>query len=353
MAEQKVSAQQRAMMFATATRQYYQTLPTEQVKEEGSTIEFRLPKARLLSRIFLHVKAVATLKSNGASIERDAMSPYKILRRITLDLNNGFSPYIVSGQELYMYNVLRQNPEVLLPGISKQSTNYVENVASTTGKDGSIEFTLPIPVALNERDPVGMVLLQNMESNVTLTIDVDKLANAYNLNATNQDRVDFKSMKVTPMLETFSVPPDPVAFPDISVLKLVQSKRDTFTGGGQSTFELDTGNIYRKILFYVKDKDGNPMSPEDFQGNIELVFNQADTPYSVPASVLTHINHLNLGHPLPKGMYCFDFSNQGVPNLGGFRDYIDTERLTVFWLRFASQKAGDITIVSEKLSRLR
>ncbi|MEB9519529.1 cytoplasmic protein, partial [Bacillus cereus] len=97
-----------------------------------------------------------------------------------------------------MYNVLRNHPDVLLPGANKQYLNYVENVATTAGKDNEIQFTIPIPVSLNERDPVGMVMLQNNTANVNLSIAVDQLANAYKLNPSNNDQVIFKSMSITP-----------------------------------------------------------------------------------------------------------------------------------------------------------
>ncbi|MCU5568097.1 cytoplasmic protein [Bacillus paranthracis] len=354
MAQQKeqYSPQQRAMIWATSTRQYQQTLPTQVVTQEGMTLDFTLPKARLLTKIWLHVKAVATLKSSSGNIQRDPMSPYGILRRVELNLNNGFSPYIVSGKELFMYNVLRQHPDVLLPGSNKQSLNYVENVATTAGKDNEIQFTVPIPVSLNDRDPVGMVMLQNNTANVNLTVAVDQLANAYKLNASNADQVTFKSMSITPVIETFSIPSIPGGQPDMSVLKLVQSNSDLFSGGGQNILKLNVGTIYRKLLFYIEDSNGKPLEPKDFTGNMELVFNQADTPYNIKPEVLVHKNHSDLGYPLPPGVYCFDFSNQGVPNLGGSRDYIDSERLTEFWFRFSTQVGGKVTVVSETLSRL-
>lgn len=349
----QVSPQQRAMLFAQATRQYFSMLPSKQVTQEQSTVDFSLPKTRLLSKILLNVEAVATLKSNTSSIVRDAMSPHGILRRVTLDLNNGFSPFIVSGKDLYLYNYLRQNPNVLLPGSDTQSLNYVENTASTGGTDAKIQFTVEIPVCLNPRDPVGLILLQNDETSVKLTVDVDQLQKAYVLNPTNADSVTFKSMTVTPMVETFSIPPMKEAFPDISVLKLVQSKADMFSGGGQNIVKLDCGTIYRKLIVYVQDSDGNPMTPTDFNGNMELVFNSADTPYSIKPQLLTHLNHSQLGYTMPKGVYVFDFSNQGVTNLGGSRDYVDSERLTEFWLRFSTTKPGRVTVVAEKLSRLK
>ncbi|PEI99654.1 cytoplasmic protein [Bacillus wiedmannii] len=347
------TAQERAHLFGTATRQNFQMLPTQQVTGENTTIQFNLPKARLLSKITLNVEAVVTLKSKGTAIPLHDFSPYSILRRVSLDLNNGFIPYMLPGRDLMLYNSLRLNPDVLFPGKDARAMNYIETSANETGKDAKIQFSMEMPVTLNPRDPVGLVLLQTGESAVTLTIDVDKMEKAYKLNASNSDAVLFKTMKITPMLETFSIPPLPQAFPDISALKLVSSKGTTFAGNGQNIVTLSTGMIYRKFILFFEDKDGNPIGDEDFQGNLELIFNQADIPYSIKPSVLTHLNHSQLGYNLPKGAYAFDFTNQGIPNLGGSRDFIDTEKLNEFWCRFSTQKEGKVTVISENLSRLK
>jgi hypothetical protein len=349
---QQLTAQQRAALFAQATRQTIQMLPSRSVAQEGETVTFDIPKTRLLSKILVEFDAVATLKSNAASIQKDAFSPYKIIRRIQLDLNNGFSPFVIPGRDLYLYNTIRLNPDVLLPSSNDRAMAYVENTATTSGKDARIKFTVELPVTLNDRDPVGLILLQNSETNVQLTIDIDKLQNAYTLNASNNDQVTFKSLKITPMVVTFTIPSIPQAFPDLSVLKLVSSKSDTFAGNGQSIIHLNTGYIYRKLVLYFEDNNGVPLSDDDFVGNIELIFNEADIPYSMKPSVLAAANHSELGYPLPDGVYVFDFSYQGIPNLGGSRDYVDTENLTEFWVRFNTAKAGKITVVSETLSRL-
>lgn len=349
--QQQLSPQQRAANFATMTRQTLQMLPSKSVGAELSTVQFDLPKARLLSRLVIEVEAVANLKSSNATIPVSPYSPYAILRRISLDLNNGFSPYVVSGRDAYMYNINRLNPDALFPSLTNdRSMAYVENGATAGGIDRKIKFRLELPLTLNDRDPVGLILLQNQETNVQLTIDTDSIAKAYV--PAGGDVVTFKSMQITPMVETFSIPPVPEAVPDISVLKLVSSKADSFAGNGQNILSLQTGTVYRKLVLYFEDVDGNPLADSDFQGNIELVFNQADIPYSIKPSLLAARNHSQLGYPLPKGVYVFDFSNQGLPNFGGSRDYIDTERLTMFQVRFSTTKNGKMTSISETLSRL-
>ena len=80
-AKQQLTPQQRAVLFAQATRQNYQTMPTQAVNAENTTIQFNLPKVRLLSRILLHVEATATLTSTAGTIQISPYSPYNIIRR--------------------------------------------------------------------------------------------------------------------------------------------------------------------------------------------------------------------------------------------------------------------------------
>ena len=77
------------------------------------------------------------------------------------------------------------------------------------------------------------------------------------------------------------------AFPDISILKLIAGRNDVFNGGGAATVKLPVGTIYRKLILQFENEDGSPMVDDDFAGNIELVFNQADIPYSIKPTLLT------------------------------------------------------------------
>lgn len=355
MAQQaQLSPQQRAALFTQATRQNRQVLATRSAQGELETLTFDLPKARLLSKVTLFIEAVVNVKATtGTSVAIAPTHGYELLRRVQVDLNNGFSPFVVSGRGLFGYSLLRLNPDVILSQkVTKRAVNYIENAASAAGVDNKVAFSVELPITLNDRDPVGLIMLQNNETNVQVKVDVDQVAKIYKLNSGNGETATFKSLKVTPVIETFTIPAVQEAFPDISVLKLVSEKSEVLQGSGQTTVKLNTGNIYRRMLIYVEDANGVPLADADFAGNIELVFNQADIPYSEPALSLAHTAHRQLGYPLPDGWFVLDFTFQGLPGYGGSRDYIDTERLTEFWLRVNTSKAGKITVVSENLSRL-
>lgn len=343
---QEYTPAQRAQMFAQATRQNFQMLPKQVATGGAQTLQFNLPKARLLSCISLDV--VAKITATGASGKLDEFSPYRLIRRISLDLNNGFSPYTIGGVELGLYNAIRMNNPVVFPQTTKPS-GYCYNKADGT----EYRFTIDLPVVLSKNQPQGLILLQNAETNVQLTVDI---ANDGDLFAHQSavSAVKINSVEVTPVLETFSIPAVAAAFPDLSVLKIVNSRIEGFMGAGQNIIKLTTGTIYRKLIFRITDENGVPFEDTDITSNIDLVFNQADVNYSIRPENLRHMNELEFGGALPKGCYAFDFSNAGfLPNFGGVRDYIDTEMLSEFWLRFNSTKRGKVSIITEQIARLR
>lgn len=354
MAEQ-LTAQQRAQLFAMSTRQNYQMLAKETAAQGATTVQFSLPKARLLSKVMVEVDATVKVKHDSkTSIEVGAFTPYKVVRRIALDLNNGFSPYVVAGEECAMYNSIDKNGDKVYT--KSNYRNVVENgtfTASAEGAENKMSFMLELPVSINPRDPIGLILLQNDQTNVTLTVDIANGVDMFNDVDTTGYTVELSNISVTPCLETFSIPANANAYPDLSVIKLVNGRSDAMASTGQQVIKLATGTIYRKLIFQVVDEDGVAMSTEDITSNIELVFNQADINYSISPKMLKAINTRELGFELPEGMYVLDFSAGGnITNYGGTRDYIDTEKLTEFWLRFNTGKRGKVKIVSECLARL-
>lgn len=342
-----ITAQQRMAYFNQSTRQNIHTLPS---MTGGATenLQINLPKARLLSKIFMKVDATVNMKH--ASNTSVVVNPHKLLRRISLDLNNGFSPYTVSGYQLHLLNLMSVRAESMESMSQSERTFTVNN--TTNGSKNEVSLFYELPVCMNERDtPQGLILLQNSETNVTLSVDT---ANGLELvEGKTGYTVNIESIKVSCCTETFSLPAVQEAFPDLSILKLTNGVNHQFMGNGVNQIKLSTGTIYRKLIFIFTDEDGNPLEDSDFTSNLELVFNQADINYSIPFDMLRKINTMGLNHEMPKGVYYLDFSSQGFSNFGGTRDLIDTELLTEFTVQFGTSKMGKVSIVSECIARVK
>lgn len=354
MAEQQLTAQQRATLFGQATRQNLQMLPKQSATSGATSLQVTFPKARLLSKVLVAFSCTVNVKhASETTLAAPTFAPYQLIRRISLDLNNGFAPFVIGGKELAMYNMIRLNPDVVIPQATKsRGMVYMPAItASSGGTDNTFHFMVELPITLNPRDPVGLILLQNESTQVTLTCDLVNGAEIFNSPAGYTIAISSVTMDTT--TETFSLPAIPQAYPDLSVIKLVSSRSESIAGSGQNIVKLNCGTMYRKLILYIQKTDGTAFADTDITSNLELVFNQADIPYSIAPASLAYKNESDLGYTLPAGMYVFDFTNQGIPNLGGSRDLIDTEKLTEFWVRFSSTLAGKVTVITETLARLK
>lgn len=348
MAEQ-LTAQQRANLFSLSTRQNLQMLAKKITDTPNTSVEFTLPKARLLSNVFLRVKAKVKVKhATLTTLAVDSMCLHRLVRRYMLDLNIGFQPWSISGEGAYILSLIQPNANVCT-GSGAYGKHESSFTASTTGASNTFDFTIQLPVVLNQRDPVGLILLQSETTVCDLRVDIGTPADMFP-DATGFT-FELESVEVTPMLETFSIPQNKSALPDLSVLKLAQDRVETVTSAGQQEIKFTTGAIYRKIALLLMDEDGKP-SNDLLTGNIDLVFNTADCNYSVTPEMLRAKNAYDMGVDMPDGVYIFDFSNQGLPNFGGVRDYIDTAKLSYFTAKLSTTGAGKIKIITECLSRL-
>ena len=258
-------------------------------------------------------------------------------------------PVSMSGAELAMFNTIATHPDKVL------GANGMKNVekltASASGAVNKYSFALEIKNTLNDSMLQGLILLQNNSTMMNLNCDIGAMADIIN----GQDGFTGELVKVTikPYFVSYTIPSNPDGFPDISVLKLMQSKTHAFASGGENYVYFDTGTIYRKIALYITHEDGTPVTAEEIKGRIELAFNTADIPYAIEADMLRMVNADLFGRELPTGLFVFDFSSQSpLIGYGGSRDYVDTERLTTFTAKINTDGAIRVTTITEQLSRL-
>lgn len=351
-AQQRLTAQQRAALFAASTRQHFQMIGTESVSGGAQTVTFRVPKARILQGLRLLVEADVKVKhASGTAKALGKFDVYKMLRRVSVDLNNGFSPIVCGGYEIALMNTLYPHGEMVQasPNGDTLCKAPASLSASSSGTSNKIEFMLDLPLTLNYRDTNGLILAQNAETSIDCVID---LANAAEIvgNASGYT-LEYTSVKISAMTTTFSVPARSDWFPDLSILKILDTRNETFTAGN-AYVKLPTGMIYRKMVLCFYDADGNAMTDDDITSNIEIVMNTADIPYSISPKLLRATNLMQSGVKMPEGVYFWSFDWQGIIGYGGSRDYVDAERISELAIRFNAAKAGKLVVASEKLSRL-
>lgn len=340
--KQKLSPAQRATLFAAATRQNWQIIPGTALVED-STISFTIPKARLMSRTWLKIAGTVTLTHAATTaLTKKRMAPWGLIKQIRLQVNNGFNPYQISGKGAYIYNSLAAVNEMDI-------ITTLGSTAAVGGASNDVDILIDLTSVLNDRDPVGLILAQNQETVITVSIDFGKIIDLFTDAGLSSSAL---AINVTPIVESFTVPASPDAMPDLSVLKLVAEQNFPIAASGSTQIiKLPVGQTYRKIIMNFETAAGVAFTDAQI-GNLSLIFNQADIPYNIPGDVLRKINTKCYGGPLPAGVLVLDMSDQGIANLGGSRDLIDTERLTEFWVSFVPGTTGNVQVVSETLTRL-
>src|SRR6516162_816964 len=118
-----------------------------------------LPKTGLLARIYLSIRGTIT----GTVTAPNALGMASIISRIRVQANSGIDIFNVSGAG-YHY-LLRNSLESEYIDPVGQSNGTVAVSATTFNLDAII------PIALNMRDPTGLIMLQNEQTIVNLFID--------------------------------------------------------------------------------------------------------------------------------------------------------------------------------------
>jgi len=347
MATSKLSPQERAAYFNQMTRRNGQNLSAISGAESGY-YSISVPKARLLAGLDLMISATLTAThASNTSYTAHEDAPFNFLSRVELQANNGFAPFSITGQALADYNKTLYGAANINPAVTGRGRVVQGLTSSSGGTANVVRFTLSLPNMLNERDPVGLILMQADDVIVNLNITLGTVANL--APASGGYTFALSNITIALLTDTYTVPADQAnAMPDMSVLKLVQERVFTLIAG-ENILQLSTQRIYRKIGFIVYSTAPARQPDSIITSNIELIFNQADIPYRYSPLQLAAINAGQYNGALQNGSYVFDFSDNGIPNYGSSRDYVDSSQLTEAWIKFTTSAAGTCRVWTESL----
>jgi hypothetical protein len=180
--QQKITPAQRNNYFAQLTRQHIQRLPAK-TWTEGSTISFELPRARLLAKIKLLVQATITATHSSETVfVPKTLAPFTLIKKVEVNLNNGFSPYVVDGLDLYFSNLLQNNGEMVAPVIdtatvtdASRAKNVLGKTTSSGGTANRLQMILDLPLTLNDLDPAGLIMLQANDVLVNVNVTMGSI----------------------------------------------------------------------------------------------------------------------------------------------------------------------------------
>jgi hypothetical protein len=347
---QKISDGQRLQNFITATRQNI-TQGENITFTENAYKTINVPKSKALGKITLLLNGTCKLThATKTTYTAKTFGKYNLLRQILLKTNTSINPVMLSGVELYLYNLTKNYKNVT---DNRNCIDYATNVVSSGGSTNTFSLMLDIPLSVNERDFIGLI---NMQAE-GLQLDLGVTFGAIKDIMTDTDiTVSDISMTCIPIMETYSIPPVAEAIPAFNTLKTVVSQNTVITGTGNTTVKFSPGLTYRKMIVYMGADANNTAIALSAINDFSILLNQNDVPYSaLPSYFLAGKNTKMYGGLLPAGLFVFDFANEGIPDYGVGRDLIKSKDMSELWLRvnMASYSSGyNVNVILEQVAQL-
>lgn len=294
---------------------------------------FVLPKVGLASRLFVDIDGGSATAYNftagggtGAAAA-DGRGPQGIVAGVTVKVNGGSGWYDVSGFGTYLVNSIESPTNVMQAGsIGTAYTTAPTDVASTIfdydpTADSRPRFGLEVPFCLSATNPLGMILLQNDQTTVTLELRWSTL-DAFALLAGGASAT--LSLTATAVLEYFDIPPQ-AAFMAyfLPLLRWAHWWREerqdiTATGRDANIFTLDNHDAYLRVI-HTLIPDG--AVDTDHEEAVRFILNRQTTLYDHSAVAQLRRQRDGVGKDLPA--FYWDFFKTGT-----MRDVIHADAYT-------------------------
>jgi hypothetical protein len=296
----------------------------------GTFGPYTLPKTGLLARLFLAIRGSVA----GALTAPNALGMASIVTRVRVVANSGLDLYNVSGAG-YAY-LLSETLESEYFNAASQNTGRSAVTATTFNLD------MMIPIAVNMRDPSGLIMLQNEQTIVNLYIDwlADaSVATGATVTLTTGDIY----------MEVFTVPPDPNDWPNINIVHQCLEDQQQVPAAGDFPYNWPRGNTYMQMLHGL----GIGAAGSDAFSRVALRVNQSDYLQNTPPPYLDMEHRLYRGRARPAGGIYFDFA--GSSGLGCYalaRDLVNSALVTDLATVITATSAGTLYTVRRQLLTL-
>ena len=263
------------------------------------------PKTGILAG--LHLSISSTLV--GSITSPNALGTAAIIRRVRLYANSGISIIDMSGAGYhYLYRDFIDS--------------YVDPVSYDTSRSviaaGTFTLDMYFPIAINSRDPLGLIMLQNEQTQLNLQVEFESNANI-------GTSVTSDTVTITPMLEIFAVPVDPKDWPSFQYLHTLTEESLSVAGAGDVVWYWPRGNVYQRVLHGV----GINQSPADTWSRAKMRVNGGDVISDYTVQYLNAQFARYRGRSRLLGVVPFDLmGTSGLGNYGSARDLFDSSLVT-------------------------
>lgn len=304
--------------FDSNTRRQFVPLPLAALVPGGGVVNYQIPRVGFLASIVLYVAGAV----GGTVNTPNALGMASIVKNVRLSTSAGTDIFNLSGagyHYLLRYFIDSYNDPVPAgtPGTAPNINTNARVAVSAT----DFNVSMLLPVAVNSRDPVGLINLQNENTQLQLSLTCEAQTTVGGSTATYTGSVQ-------PYLELFTVPQDEKDYPPFNVVHQIVETTEAIPASGDYTYNWPRANMrYLQTLHGV----ALAQSLADSWSAAKLRVNQTQYIYNYDspraASYEFAKTHPTGGRPL--GMLPWDF--MGSSGLGMFdklRDTLDVTNLT-------------------------
>lgn len=298
---------------------------TKPVGGNASTFQ-ALPRTGYLARLYLAIRGSVA----GTLTVPNALGMASIIRRVRLTLNSGLDVISVSCAG-YHY-LLRQSFDQ--PGIDPVSQSNARSAVTAT----TFNLDMILPIALNMRDPLGLLLLQSESTLVTLSIDWE----ADGTVATGA------TVTATCVIhgEIFTVPPSATDQPPVNVVHQILEETIAVAGSGAATYVWPRGGVYLQLFHGY----GFGVAGADSFSRYQVRAAQSDFIQDTDLTYLDMSKNFQTGLTRLAGTIPFDlYASGGLGMYDMMRDPIDTSRLTDLASVITATAAGTLYSLRRQL----
>lgn len=314
------------MAFNTATRRMIVQLPTVAKPSGGGTVNITIPKVGLLARIYLRIAGTIS----GTLTNNNPLGKAAIVSAVRLTANNGIDIFQTSGPGYhYLLRPMLESEYVDIAG----GTDALSAVAT-----GNFDVSMVIPVALNMRDPVGLIMLQSEQTvvNLSITFEADgSVATGATVTAS-----------VQPYVEYFTVPANPEDMPALNVIHQILEDRQSVPAPGEYTYNWPRGNTYLQIAHGL----GMGVSGADAFSRVSIRVNQSSYLQATDTAFLDMEHWFVRGKARRAGTVLVDLlGTSGLGNYGLTRDVFNSANVTDLATVIQATASGTLYTVRRQL----
>lgn len=319
------------MEFDNNTRLKKTNLPQLTRPSGGGTVSFQIPKAGLVGGIFLSIRMTLT----GTLGTPNPLGLCSAITRVRVTANNGIDIFNVSGPG---YCWLLQ--EMLESSYFLASSQNVGRSAATISANNNLDMY--IPIQMNLRDPIGLLLAQNESTVFQVSIE-------FAPDTSVASTVTVGTTTVTPTVIWFTLPAEPKNYPPLNVIHQILEDTQAVSASGDATYQFPKGNTYLQAAHGL----GIGTSGSDLFTNYRLRVNNSDYIYDTLPGYLDGEHRYLRGRARPAGGIFIDFlASSGLGNYGKLRDVFNSNLVSDYSSVINATGAGTLYTVRRQLLTL-